>query len=160
MGYFRNMKKVSFREAQLSDLSILKAFEQEIIKAERPFDNTIKPDPVSYYSLEEYIENPAVKVIVAQIDGQIIASGYAFAKKARHYLDHENYAYLGFLYCKPNFRGQGIIQQLINNLKQWAKSKGLLEVRLTVYQDNNRAIKAYQKCGFSSHINEMRMRLK
>jgi len=157
---FRPMKDLLLRDAILEDLPVLQKFEQEIIVAERPFDPTIRPDPVNYYDLADYVERDDVKVVVAEINGNLVASGYALTKKARHYLDHEEYAYLGFMYTKPDYRGQGIIQKIIDVLKEWAKEQGLNEVRLTVYQDNLPAIKAYEKSGLKSHINEMRMRLR
>ncbi|WP_010519207.1 GNAT family N-acetyltransferase [Croceivirga radicis] len=153
------MENVILRDARLEDLKTLKEFEQEIIRAERPFDPTIRPDPISYYNLEAYIKSQDVKVVVAEKDGQLVASGYALIKKARHYLDHDTYAFLGFMYTIPEVRGQGINAKIVAVLTQWAKKQGLEEVRLTVYQDNTPAIKAYEKSGFKSHINEMRLRL-
>ena len=153
------MDSLLLRDAVLEDLPTLKEFEQEIIRAERPFDPTIRPDPINYYDLADYVAREDVKVVVAEVQGKLVASGYALRKKARHYLDHEDYAYLGYMYTKPEFRGKGIIQKLIEILKQWAKSQGLVEVRLTVYHENLPAIKAYEKSGFKSHLNEMRIRL-
>ena len=160
MGYFSLMENLSIREATLDELKVLKEFEQEIVKAERPFDPTIRPDPVSYYSLEELIETDSAAVMVAILDGEIVGSGSVRIKKARHYLDHEEYAYLGFMYTKPEYRGRGINSQIIDALLEKAKDYSLLEVRLTVYQDNLTAIKAYEKVGFKNHMNEMRLRLK
>lgn len=154
------MEGLIIRQAILKDLPILKTFEQELIKAERPFDPTIRPDPVSYYDLEEYVKRNDVQVLVAEVHNEIIASGYAFTKPARTYLDHKDYAYLGFMYTKPEYRGKGINQRIIEELKKWALEKGLFEVRLTVYHENFPAVKAYEKAGFKSHINEMRLRLK
>ncbi len=154
------MKGLIIRDAQLQDLPILKDFEQEIIKAERPFDPTIRPDPVSYYDLEDYIKSEKVKVVVAEIEGELVSSGYAYAKAARTYLDHEVYAYLGFMYTRPEFRGKGLNQKIVQVLKDWAKENNLVEVRLTVYHENIPAIKAYEKAGFKGHLNEMRVRLK
>jgi GNAT superfamily N-acetyltransferase len=153
------MDNLLLRDAVLEDLPFLKEFEQEIIKAERPFDPTIRQDPVSYYDLKDYVLRKDVKVVVADVNGLLVASGYALTKKARHYLDHVDYAYLGYMYTKPEFRGKGIIQKIIESLKKWALEQGLNEVRLTVYHDNIPAIKAYEKSGFKSHLNEMRIRL-
>ena len=153
------MEGLIIREAQLKDLPTLKAFEQELIKAERPFDPTIRPDPVSYYDLEEYVKKDHVKVVVAEFKGTLVGSGYAYAKMARPYLDHTQYAYLGFMYTKPEYRGRGVNQRIVEALLEWAKGNGLSEVRLTVYNDNYPAVKAYEKTGFASHINEMRLRL-
>ena len=45
----------------------------------------------------------------------------------------------------------------MESLKNWAYSKEIFEIRLTVYQDNLPAIKAYEKAGFKKHIIEMRL---
>ena len=153
-----DIKAVIIREAKLEDLNTLLEFEQEIIKAERPFDPTIRQPPVKYYDLEALINDKEVGVFVAEYQGKLVSSGYGRVRKARHYLDHETYAYLGFMYTVPEFRGKGINQLILKALRGWAKNMGLIELRLTVYEDNLPAIRAYEKVGFSKHILEMRMR--
>ena len=133
------------RNAKMEDLPTLLDFEQQLIKAERPFDVTIKEDPVSYYDIKAMIGNDDACVLVIEHEGEIVASGYAITKRARHYLDHEYYAYLGFMYTHPDFRGKGLNARIIESLRQWANSKGLYEMRLTVYEDNIPAVKAYEK---------------
>ena len=154
------MNGLRIRDARPSDIPQLLQFEQELVKAERPFDPTIRPDPVSYYDLREYVNSDMVKVVVAEVDGKIVSSGYAYEKEARPYLDHATYAHLGFMYTVPEYRGRGINKKLIDVLLDWARSNELTEVRLTVYDDNTSAIKAYEKVGFTNHLQEMRLRLK
>lgn len=151
------LPKVNIRTATLDDLPVLLNFEQEIIKAERPFDVTIKNGPISYYDIGEMIQDPKSHVVVAEVGGKIVASGYAIPKKARHYLDHEFYAYLGFMYTDEDFRGQGINAVIVEELKNWSHNQGFKEIRLTVYNENQPAIKAYEKVGFKKHIIEMRL---
>ncbi|MEQ5793006.1 GNAT family N-acetyltransferase [Muricauda sp. NFXS6] len=151
------LPKVNIRTATMDDLSVLLNFEQEIIKAERPFDVTIKEEPISYYDIGEMIQDPKAQVVVAEVENKIVASGYAIAKKARHYLDHEFYAYLGFMYTDENYRGMGINAMIVEELKNWSNQKGFKEIRLTVYNENLPAIKAYEKVGFKKHIIEMRL---
>jgi len=69
----------------------------------------------------------------------------------------KDYAYLGFMYTVPEFRGLGVNQRIIEALKKWALTKGLIEIRLTVYGDNIPALRAYEKAGFVKHIVEMRI---
>lgn len=152
-----SLSNLIIREAQLDDLPVLLQFEQEIVKAERPFDPTIREGHVSYYDLKSMIEDSNACVVVAEVDGRIVSSGYAIIKKARHYLNHEDYAYLGFMFTDEVYRGKGINAQIIDFLKIWAEAKGLNEIRLTVYNDNLPAIKAYEKVGFKKHIIEMRL---
>ncbi len=152
-------KDIQIRQATTADLPLLLNCEQEVITAERPFDPTIKQEKTSYYDLVELMENSNALVLVASIENTIVATGYALEKPARHYLDHDTYAYLGFMYTQPAYRGQGINGQIIKKLKEWAISKGLMEVRLTVYDQNDPAIRAYEKVGFKKHIVEMRLRI-
>ncbi len=150
-------QNITIRKAHLGDLPVLLKFEQGIIEAERPFDPTIKPDPVSYYDLRELLLSEEAIIVVAECGTQVVASGFARIKAARDYLDHKDYAYLGFMYTGPSFRGKGINTLIIDALKDWALSKGLTEIRLTVYEDNLAAIRAYEKYGFKKHLIEMRL---
>lgn len=152
--------KMLIRKATIEDLPILLQFEQGVISAERPFDNTLIPGAISYYDLEGFITAPDVHVLVAEINGEIAGSGYARIKKNPEiYYDFEKYAYLGFMYVQPAYRGMGVNQAIIEELKKWAIERGLTEIRLEVYNDNIGAIKAYEKVGFEKRMIEMRVRL-
>ncbi len=151
------MNEIKIRTATLDDLPILLEFEQGVIEAERPFDPTLGNDPIHYYDLKAMIFSEDAEVVVATYNDSIVASGYAKIKQALPYLNHQYYAYLGFMYTVPAFRGKGINAKIIAALKEWSTSKGLKEIRLTVYDDNANAIKAYEKVGFKKHIIEMRM---
>lgn len=89
------MKDLQFRTATLEDLPVLYQFEQGIITAERPFDPTLKPDPINYYDLKALILSDNAQVIVAVIDDEIIASGYAKILQGEPFHKHNDYAYLG-----------------------------------------------------------------
>ena len=150
------MEKVNYREADINDLDILLEFEQGIIEYERRFDTNLK-DYTTYYPLKDMLLDPDIAIKVATVNDEIIGSGYAKIKDAQPYHKNDKYVYLGFMFLKPNYRGLGIIQQLIEELKVWAKSKEILEIRLEVYSDNDPAIKAYEKSGFKKHMVEMKL---
>jgi len=151
------MKDYRVRKAKLEDIQVLFAFEQGIIEFERPFDPTLAEDPITYYDLKELIRSEDAEVVVVEYNSQIVASGYAKTKQALPYLNHKKYAYLGFMYTAVNFRGKGLNRLVIDSLRLWSASKGLTEIRLTVYDDNNTAIRAYEKVGFKKHLIEMRI---
>ena len=151
------MDTIHIRSASQNDLKVLRTFEQGVIKAERPFDVTLDADPITYYDLGELIQNDNALVVVAETNGTVIASGFALVKPAKHYLDHDHFAYLGFMYTRPEYRGKGVNARIVERLKQWSFAKGLKEIRLTVYNDNQSAIKAYEKVGFKKHIITMRL---
>ena len=145
------------REATVADLPRLLEFEQGVIAAERPFDPTIDLNPIRYYDLEELLSSNQSLVVVAEEEGQLIACGYAKIKKARAFLDHEYFAYLGFMYTHVAHRGKGINAQILDALKTWSNEKGLTEIRLSVYEENIPALRAYEKYGFQKHLIEMRL---
>lgn len=151
------MSEILVRTATLSDLPILRRFEQGVILAERPFDPLIKNDPVHYYDIEEMITAPHIEIVVAELAGELVGSGYARIERARHYLKHKQHAYLGFMYVEPAYRGKGVNQKVIEALKQWAISQNITELRLDVYDSNIAAIKAYEKTGFTKHLIAMRL---
>ena len=153
------MNEIKIRKASLLDLGQLFSFEQNLIKTERPFDPTVKPDPVNYYDLKAMLTDQCIEMVVAEVNNKIIASGYARIDRSKPYLKHSHHAYLGFMYVLPEYRGRGINKRIIDVLKNWAASQNIAELRLEVYYGNISAIKAYEKIGFSRYSLEMRYNL-
>jgi len=147
------------RKATKEDLEILLSFEQGIITAERPFNSTLIDGEIHYYDLNEFIQSPDATLIVAEENNEIIGSGYALIKKSeKDYTNFQSYAHLGFMYVKPEYRGKGINRLITDALVDWSKSKGISEVRLNVYAENESAIKAYEKAGFEALLLNMRLK--
>ena len=153
------MNAISYRIATLEDIPTLLGFEQELIAYERPFDSNLK-DRCTYYDLNHLITSNKAELIVGSLNNDIITCGYAKIIEAKNYHKNTEYSYMGFMYVKPEYRGQGIIQEIIAKLKNWSISKNILELRLEVYRDNASALKAYENNGFKSHMVEMKMYLK
>lgn len=147
------------RKATRSDLPALLEFEQGIIAAERPMDPTLKEDPITYYDLSEYIDAVDTEVVVAETNGKLVGSGYGQIRKNKDYFKYPEYGYIGFMFVDEDHRGQAIAKQIIAYLNTWFASRNIEEVRLTVYDKNPAAIKAYEKAGFEKHIIEMRLNL-
>lgn len=154
------MEEIQIRQAVLNDLDTLLEFEQGIVMAERPYDETLKDGKISYYDLKAFISDPATEVLVAAHNGKPIGSGYARIMKAKPFVKHREYAYLGFMYVHPDHRGKGVNKLIVDALKQWCLSREITEIRLDVYSDNRAAIKAYEKAGFQRHLVNMRIPLK
>ena len=157
---FTTMESILIREATQDDIPTLLRFEQGVIRAERPFDTTLKPgDDTRYYNLDLMLDAPHIHLVVAEFDGQPIASGYARIEDAKPFVQHKQHAYLGFMFVEPAHRGKGINKLVIDELKKWSKDKGIHELRLDVYFENTPAIAAYEKVGFTKHMIEMRTAL-
>ncbi|MEO6686536.1 MAG: GNAT family N-acetyltransferase [Dyadobacter sp.] len=153
------MTEIKIRPATPADLPILLRFEQGVIQAERPFENLIKPDPVHYYDIEEMIRASHIEILVAEIDDEVVGSGYARIEQGRHFLKHPLHAYLGFMYVDPAQRGKGVNSKIIEALKKWAVSQDISILRLDVYEGNLPAIKAYEKVGFTKQLINMHMEI-
>jgi len=151
------MDRNTIRPAVMEDLSILRKFEQALIAAERAFDPTLRDDHINYYELEKMIHAPEVRLVVAEHDGEVIGSGYARIEAAKSYLRHKQHAYFGFMYVLPEHRGKGVNGQIMDHLKEWSLLQHIEEIRLDVYTENVRAIKAYEKAGFRLLKTEMRL---
>lgn len=150
------MNELTIRKALLSDIPTLRQFEQGVINAERPFDPTLKKGDIFYYDLEGMIAADHIELLVAELNGEIIGSGYARIEKAKHYLQHPEHSYLGFMFVLPTHRGKGVNKKIIDELAAWSLSQNIKELRLDVYQNNFAAIAAYEKTGFIKHMIEMR----
>ena len=147
---------IRIRKAKHTDLETLLDFEQEIIKAERPYGHGLKEEKISYYDIEAMIDAEEVEVLVA-IDGEeLVGSGYVRIQENKPYLKYPAHAYLGFMYVKPSHRGKGVNKLIVEALLAWAKTKGLVEVKLDVYAGNLPAIRAYEKAGFEGYLLNMR----
>ena len=153
------MEHLNIRKAVVDDLETLFEFEQGVIAAERPFDPTLKPGVIHYYELREMIDADDVCLLVAELDGLVVGSGYARIETSKLFHRHPQHAYLGFMYVRPEFRGRGINSRIIEALKKWSLSKQVFELRLEVYYGNLPAMKAYEKIGFKNYMMQMRLGL-
>jgi len=151
------MTYIKIRPAILEDLDMLLRFEQGVIAAERPYDSTLKEGIIHYYDLPSMIASPDILLVVSEIDGVLVGCGYARIETAKHYLNHSFHAYLGFMYVHPLHRGKGVNGQIIEELRNWAISRGVFELKLDVYPGNEHAIKAYDKIGFKRYMVQMRL---
>jgi ribosomal protein S18 acetylase RimI-like enzyme len=150
-------ENIMTRRAINADLPKLGEILQLLVKAERPFDPTLKDGEIFYYDLEAMIAEEQTEVLVVEVNGAIIGTGYAQIRSAKSYELHELFGYLGFMFVIPEFRGKGINKVLLNELKEWILSKGITEVRLEVYHENDAAVRAYEKVGFKKFLTTMRL---
>ncbi|MGO1752158.1 MULTISPECIES: GNAT family N-acetyltransferase [Psychroflexus] len=148
---------INIREAKLSDLDLLRKFEQEVIMYERPFAPNLKNDPIQYYDLEKLIHDKDSYLLVATLNDDIIGTGYSVIETSEPFKKPGKYAYLGFMFVKPQHRGKGVNGKIIDALIDINKANGITEVQLDVYAENQSALKAYKKKGFTEDLLKMRL---
>lgn len=150
---------MNFRTATLADLPTLLTLEQGVVDAERPFNANIKAKDAFYYDIEALITSDQAQLLVVEEAGEIIACGYSKICTSKDQLDHDQHAYLGFMYVSPAHRGKGLNAQVMQRLIDWSQSRGIKDFYLDVYSQNTSAIRAYEKLGFSPCLLEMKLNL-
>ena len=63
--------------------------------------------------------------------------------------------WIGLLFVRPEYRGNGIGQKLLDKIKEYFKSENCTSIKLLVLSDNEHAISVYKKNGFLRHDLEM-----
>lgn len=93
--------------------------------------------------------------IIGYIQGVIIE--HKKGEDKIHDLSHNpsKEGWTGLLFVKPEYRGGGIGQKLLDEMRGYFKSKNCTSIRLLVLSDNKHAISVYEKNGFMRHDLEM-----
>ena len=151
---------LDYREATLDDMVALEALEQKVVTAERPFNTMIKDNDAKYYDLHALITGERSLLLVGEHNQSIVATGYVDIRPSKQSLRHEQHGYLGFMFVDDSFRGKGINQQLMKQLMAWAEKQNVYEFYLDVYDQNQAAIRAYEKLGFSRSLVQMQLSIR
>jgi len=124
---------ITYRQMIALDIPVLVGMEKEIY-------------PESPWSAAQFREELAGvpktrKYVVATLDNQII--GYGGAAIAGDVVD------IHTLTVIPKFRRQGIATQMLQQLENWATSKGISTFMLEMREGNLEAQPLYEKYGYS-----------
>ena len=65
-------------------------------------------------------------------------------------LDNNEFGHIVTLNIAPNYRHKGIATKLMQEIESLLKQRGVSECHLEVREDNNPAIKLYQKLGYQT----------
>ena len=143
------------RKATLDDMPVLLKFKRGLIEAEMPMDPNIKEGTTSYYDIPELMAAENSEVFVVELNGEVVASGYAKILADRHYMKHTHQGYLGFMYVPLEHRGKGLNKLILDALLKWCKERQVFQIRLDVYDVNKAALRAYEKAGFEKYLVNM-----
>ncbi|MBW5467089.1 GNAT family N-acetyltransferase [Brevibacillus formosus] len=102
-------------------------------------DEQLEEDTVGDYS--NYIDNPDQIIYVALANNQVV--GQIVLKR-----NWNKYAYVEDIKVDKQYRGYGVGKKLIEQAKRWAMDGGMTGIMLETQNNNVRACKFYESCGF------------
>lgn len=148
MGQPETTTKLNIRTAEPKHASILKTLSKKI-DGQNPF--TVRTDSEEIGTLEMVAgwllhiqDNPQQTLLLAYDDTTPV--GYLIAQAPNYNrIKHTCTFMLGVL--KEHHR-RGIGTALLNSAEQWAKSKGITRLEMTVMDGHTAALKLYQKQGY------------
>ena len=136
---FHIRKATSADLKSLVSFAVAEAKEAEGVKKDservrRGISTALKDDSIAMYWVLEEKDSGVIGSVSIVKEWSDWNSGY--------------YWWIQNMYILPEFRGKGLIERLIQALKDAARNEGALELRLYVHKNNAQAISAYQKVGF------------
>lgn len=102
-------------------------------------DEQLEEDTVGDYS--SYIDNPDQIIYVALANNQVV--GHIVLKR-----NWNKYAYVEDIKVDKQYRGYGVGKKLIEQAKRWAMDGRMTGIMLETQNNNVRACKFYESCGF------------
>lgn len=156
------MDGISIREFEAQDRSALAELARELQAAEAPlYDRMKAPSEIGEWyvdTLMEACKRNKGKILVAADGDDLI--GYAVVLTQVSSEDEPDevdytYAYIQDIAVTQRFRGRGLGSRLLARSEEVARDAGVRWLRLSVLAANARAVRVYEKAGFSSLLSTM-----
>jgi len=109
-----------------------------------PLPRSILKEPDLEMYIKDFGQQPDDWALAAEVDGLLVGVVWVRIMKDYGYYDQTPSLSISFL---PDFRGQGLGQQLMTAMLDLLKAKGYPSVSLSVSKDNP-ALRFYQRLGF------------
>ncbi len=103
------------------------------------------------------IKGPKSAVFIAEDGGKVI--GHIIVREESHFpiYFYDRDACVYEMFVAEGYRNMGIGTKLLKKAREWAKSRKLHFLSITIHTKNRKAFALYCKFGFREHHFEMRM---
>ena len=135
----------TIRDATVGDVDTLVAFTlREAAEAEGFVADTAS---VTRGIRRAFADPPVVRYWIAEDASGVVAGSTSVVTE---WSDFHGGAYwwVQSIFVAPEHRGRGLVDQLLEHVVDRARAGGALDVRLYVHESNERAMRAYRRCGF------------
>ena len=144
------MNEIKIRRATIEDLEVIRKLNNTLFELEKEnYDSTLIRDWPLTEEGKEYFTDLINNhyVIIAEVDNEIV--GYlAGSINEKGSYEEVQYGEINNMFIKDKCRGLGIGKSLINNFKNYCKSNGINNLKVTASYKNRDAIEFYHKNGF------------
>lgn len=101
--------------------------------------------------LADRLTDDTMRVFVAEVNGRLVGMILLKIRSEEHPIKYsQHYLHVSTLIVAAEFQGQGVAQRLMDTAVTFARERGLSQLRLNVYDFNQRAIAFYEKEGFTT----------
>jgi ribosomal protein S18 acetylase RimI-like enzyme len=100
-------------------------------------------------------DNEATAFLVAFHPGDNIPIGFVYAATNTNFFTGEQHAHVKDLVVAKNGEGKGVARKLLSAVEAWAKSREYRFITLSVFPQNSRAVKTYERGGYSIDVLRM-----
>jgi GNAT superfamily N-acetyltransferase len=144
------------RRATVADLSVVVELRLALLReyAHHPVYGRLHEDVESRARpvFEQQIKATDQAIFLAERDGEIAGIARAADVKGSPLLVPDRYCYVTSVYVRPAHRHQGVLSALMDHVEDWARGRGLTEMRLHNSSLNATAQTAWDQLGFA--VNE------
>jgi ribosomal protein S18 acetylase RimI-like enzyme len=144
------MGQVTVRRVRAEDAARVKAIRLEMLVdsplafLERIDEAAAKPHAVHQARIAHVATAPDSAQFIAEEDGRIIGHAGGWAPPGT-----SGTTVIYAVYVTPARRGTGVLKQLIDIVAEWSRAMGRHRLELEVIVGNDRAVRAYQRIGFT-----------
>lgn len=141
--------EIFIKEAIKDDIKEINNLLTDLIQDERQYDKNINKNYAVKNYYEQFFGKKDSCIIVAKNENNaILGYGFGFIMDYGNVYDNK-VAQLDAVYIKPEYRKKGIARQIIQYFTEWSKNNKVSYIKLKVCNNNNKAVKLYEKEGFS-----------
>ena len=146
---------MEIRKATMDNFEELLQLKLESKEDERAYNKLLEPVDKVKANYKEYLEKDIKgewrAAIIAIENKKIIGMVIGRIYRSLRVAGYERRASMGNLYVKPEYRKKGMAKKLIEAFTDWAKSKEVKRITLSVYIDNKQVQDMYKKLGFKEN---------
>jgi ribosomal protein S18 acetylase RimI-like enzyme len=144
------MEQVTVRRVRPGDAARVRALRLEML-AETPLAFLERIDEAAARSHVEFQARIAGNAtgsgsaqFIAESAGRVVGNAGGWAPA-----DNTSVTLIFAVYVTPRLRGRGVVGQLVEAVAQWSRASGRPRLGLEVIVGNDRAIRAYERLGFT-----------